>query len=329
MKRALPPTVILMVATALSQPAGAYLRIGDQVGEPRMVWKRLPVTYFVTDRGVPGVSPLQLQSAIDRSFRVWNDLPTASTPFRFGGFTSAAPGYEDGLTTLGFLDRPEFAGVLGATAHVIDVQTGEIIESDILFNAAYPWSVADGGETGKFDVESVAVHEIGHLLGLGHSGLGEVEARTGSIKAVAAEAVMFPLAFDPGTIDGRRLKADDVAGISGLYPEAAFRSQTGSVRGRVRLAGHGALRAHIVAFNPQTRRLIAGFALGPEGDFTIEGLDPGLHILRVEPIDDGTVASFFDPSEVDVGFKTKYSERLVVVPRGGSATAPDITVEAK
>ena len=69
--------------------------------------------------------------------------------------------------------------MLGATTFNVDDVTGAIIESDIFLNSTFYWSVAANGESGRFDVESVATHEIGHLLGLGHSALGETELRSG------------------------------------------------------------------------------------------------------------------------------------------------------
>lgn len=141
---------------------------------------------------------------------------------------------------------------------------------------------------------------------------------------------MFPIAFDPGTIDGRRLKADDIAGVSDLYPDGGFRTATGTIRGRVRQAERGVFGAHVVALNPKTEKLIAGFSINAEGDFTIAGLDPGLHVLRVEPIDDGDVESFFsEPLFVDLDFKTAYFQRLMMAPSGGITTRFDIQVEPK
>jgi hypothetical protein len=315
----------------LSQPAETYLKLDEQVGGRRIdiKWKKVPVRYFVSDRGVPGLTSSQLQAAVNRAFRAWEDVATASITFQFVGFTAARPGDEDGLTTLGFLDRPDLQGVLGATVFVLDEQTGEILESDVFFNSQSPWSVAANGEAGKFDLESVAVHEIGHVLGLGHSGLGNVEVRNRAERVTSAEAVMFPIAFDPGTIEGRRLKADDVAGVSELYPDANSRERSGAIHGRVRQGDRGVLGAHVVAFNPQTGFLIAGFSLNNQGEFDIGGLQPGLHILRVEPIDDGDLDSFFHDGEmVDVSFKTAYFG-AIIVPPGSGTPAVDIQVQPK
>ena len=113
--------------------------------------------------------------------------------------------------------------MLASTSFLVDRVTGALLESDIFFNSAFPWSVAPAGATGRFDLESIALHEIGHLSGLGHSALGETELRDGGGRRVlAAEAVMFPIAFTAGSIAARTLKADDIAGISDLYPEADF-----------------------------------------------------------------------------------------------------------
>ena len=86
------------------------------------------------------------------------------------------------------------------------MRTARIIEADILFNTRMPWSVADSGRGGRFDVESIALHEIGHLFGLGHSALGETELLpSGRRRLMAAETVMFPLAFGVGSVLGRTL----------------------------------------------------------------------------------------------------------------------------
>ncbi len=80
--------------------------------------------------------------------------------------------------------------------------------------------------------------------GLGHSALGETELRDGGRRVLAAEAVMFPVAFSAGSITGRTLRADDIAGISDIYPPNIYKRERGSISGRVtkRVTG-GARRA--------------------------------------------------------------------------------------
>jgi hypothetical protein len=59
----------------------------------------------------------------------------------------------------------------------------------------------DGG-SGGFDIETVALHEIGHLLGLLHTDV--------------SGSVMFPFVSAHTTLC--RLQSDDLAGIRALYP---------------------------------------------------------------------------------------------------------------
>ena len=159
-----------------------------------------------------------------RAFATWQAVPTASISFQFAGFTGAEPFDDDGISVLGFQNEPEMDRVLGATAFLIDVVTGEIVESDIFFNSSFLWSTATAGDPLRFDLESVAVHEIGHLLGLGHSALGETEViPEGDRRVLASAAVMFPISFGRGVTKDRELQPDDIAGVSDLYPDGDFR----------------------------------------------------------------------------------------------------------
>lgn len=334
MKRPLALALVAVMVAAPARPALAYLKFGIVVdGKPvALKWKRTPVHYSVTEAGVPGVSASDFAAAVQRAFATWQAVPTASIAYQFDGFTDAEPLDDDGRSTVGFLDRPELERVLASTDFLIDTTTGEILESDIFLNAAFPWSTAPGGEAGTFDVQTIATHEIGHLSGLGHSALGETELRPeGGRRVIAAEAVMFPIAFPPGNIADRTLRADDIAGISDLYPDDGFNQRTGSISGRVTKNGAGVFGAHIVAFDPATGALVTNFSLDAQGRFSIAGLSPGPHVLRVEPVDDADLDSFFDPNgpTPDIDFRVTFSGRLVVVPRGGDSGAVEIAVAGK
>lgn len=326
----LAAAAMLFVQTA---PAFAYLKFGVPVGSLQiaLTWARTPVRYFVNDGSGAGLSPTDLQSALGRAFSTWQAVPTASITYQFVGFTSALPLQEDGQSTIGFASRPDLNRVLASTSILVDDLTGEIVETDVFFNTAQPWSVAAGGEPGKFDLESVALHEIGHVNGLGHSAIGETEMRPeGGRRVVAAEAVMFPIAYGAGNILGRTLRADDIAGVSDLYPDEGFDDTTGSVSGRVTRNGRGVFGAHVVAFDPSTGTLAASFSLDDQGRFSIAGLSPGPHIIRVEPLDDAEVDSFFSSaSTVDLDFRVMFLDRLVVVPRGGDSGTIELKVVGK
>jgi hypothetical protein len=330
MRRAV--TLLVILAFLTPQPAHAYLHLTFSVGSTQtpLKWDTSRVRWFATDRGEPGVSPSQFQTAVAAAFATWEAVPTASIAFQFVGVTSALPFDDDGISTLGFDAAPDLDRVLGATSFVVDVTTGEIVESDVFFNSIFTWSTAAAGEAGRFDLQSVATHEIGHFVGLGHSALGETEIRPdGGRRVLAGGAVMFPISLGRGITSDRTLQPDDIAGVSDLYPDGGFNDDTGAVTGRVLRSGRAVTGAHVVAFNPRTGALVGGFSLGEGGAFQIAGLAPGAHVIRVEPLDDADVDSFFSPAGIDVDFQVTLSPRLVVAPEGGASDRVEITVRPK
>lgn len=319
----------LLMANAV--PAQAYLKFGFVVG-PRTVdvkWASSPIRYFINERDIPGVSAAAMRAATARAAATWTAVPGTTLRFEDQGFTVAIPGGLDGRNTLGFLDRPDLDRVLGATSLLIDSSTGELLEADIFFNTRFLWSVAPEGEAGRVDVESVVLHELGHLVGLGHSAIGETErSPVGGRRVLGSGAVMFPIAFTPGSTADRVLQADDEAAVQDLYAADPAQRTTGSITGRVTKNGRGVFGAHVVAFHPQSRRLVGGFSLNANGEFVVAGLEPGPHLLRVEPLDDADVESFLS-GDVDVDFKVTYAPRMVVAPSGGSSGAIEIQVTPK
>lgn len=330
-RRAIAWLVVAAGLFSFAPAADAYLKLGTRIGTrvADLRFNRFPVRYFITNRDIPGVTAPQLQQSVERAFASWAAVPNTGLSSQFAGFTATNPVSGDNANVIGFTSRPDLDRVLGSTSFTVDTVTGEILESDIFLNSTFSWSVAAAGETARQDVESIALHEIGHLHGLGHSMLGETELIGGGRRVLGAEAIMFPIAFTAGSVN-RTLRADDIAGISDIYGDQTFRSATGSISGRVTKNGSPVKGAHVAAFNPATGKLVASFTLTDDGAFVIAGLEPGPQLLRAEPLDDAEVASFLDTSfNVDVDFKVAFYDRLVTVPRGGTARNVELKVVPK
>ena len=98
-------------------------------------------------------------------------------------------------TTTGFYDSDQ-AGSCGGLGVV------RITDSDVAFNLRYNYTTAGepDGCSGEIFLESVVTHEIGHVIGLGHSGNGA--------------ALMAPTV---SSCDNKMLNSDDNAGRDELY----------------------------------------------------------------------------------------------------------------
>jgi hypothetical protein len=139
----------------------------------------------------------------------WSTVHSSAFGFAFGGTTRRCPslffecgsgGAPDGFNDVGWLpiDSEE---ILGAAFFLLDPSGGEFREVDVVLNTGTgPW-FTDGRST---DVQTVMLHELGHVAGLDHD-------------LFDPAAVMFPSIV----MTRRALAESDVDGIAYLYPKAA------------------------------------------------------------------------------------------------------------
>ncbi|TQD93655.1 hypothetical protein C1H46_020758 [Malus baccata] len=141
-------------------------------------------------RQVPGTE--NVRSICAQAFQRWTQVTTFT--FEEVPSTSAAD------ITIGFHrgnhgDRSPFDGFKGTYAHANPPGGG-----NFHFDADETWSANPGPN--EIDLESVSVHEIGHLLGLNHN-------------PDLPDAIMYPY-FEYGMVK-RDLNRDDIDGIRALY----------------------------------------------------------------------------------------------------------------
>ncbi|MCK6529024.1 matrixin family metalloprotease [Myxococcota bacterium] len=195
---------VLLGAWMGSSTADAY-NLAHVQGAPDvpLAWEEGAVLPWVVEHhGAPGVSFPVARAAVAASFEAWDAVETAALLFEEVSEYTEPGEVVDGINTLWWevSDWAEDPEVIAVTA-VSHYEDGTIVDADIAFNGAhFQWAV---GEPGAIDLQSVATHEIGHLLGLDHS---DAPGAT-----MAAEYV-------PGETAPRSLTDDDRAGASALYP---------------------------------------------------------------------------------------------------------------
>jgi hypothetical protein len=165
---------------------------------------RFPIPFVINQNVSDDVSADAGIQAVRNAFQGWQDVPTSSITFRYGGTTPQTNVAQDSANLVVWSETT-FSGdptTLALTTTTYYSATGEIIDGDINLNGVdYTWGA--NGEPDRFDIWDIVAHESGHFCGLDHS--------------PNTDATMFATASRGETIK-RTLSDDDKAGITFLYP---------------------------------------------------------------------------------------------------------------
>jgi hypothetical protein len=233
------------------------------------------VSYFISDQTpsplMPGDSFQAIVSQIRAAADVWNQVPTSVLRVAFGGISTigatqqSTPGidvvFDDnmppGLLAQTRITVPADLSFV-ANAPFVPIQRSRVqLRHDLTANSQF---------SGADAFFMTVAHEFGHALGLQHT-------LTSGVMSTAVTRA---------TTKAAPLAADDVAGVSLLYPASGFLSATGSISGTVTLGGTGINLASVVAIS--TNGVAISSLTNPDGTYRIRGIPPGQYYVYTHPL---------------------------------------------
>ncbi len=260
---------------------------------------RVPISYNFPASGPLSNGTNDWETNAEGAMSAWSAVSSAFR-FEIAGDSGAGINNRDGVNNMifaGTVDGNPFEDEVLALTFTRTNRNGESIESDVVFNSGVRWNAYNGpirvdrDAVAIFDFRRVALHELGHVLGLGHP-----DGTCGQF----VESIM-----NARTTDTDELANDDRNGLSFLYaagnqaPSAdAGDDQSGIDSDLFLLDGSGSRDADGV---------VTEFEWEVDGEFVGAGpmiqveLNFGTHVASLTVFDDDG-ASDTDTIIIEVGF---------------------------
>jgi hypothetical protein len=194
-------TILSLVITAIIVAASADPAMAYVLLSPRRRWPSTPVTVRVYNVGnstiTDGSGGVNATVSAIRAWGIISSSTTSSAAVRGSAPATIMLNTNGGICT---------GGCLAATLTGYYVsQTGDdrIYDADVYTNQAYQYySSGETGCSGEYDINSIMTHEVGHVIGIGHSNV--------------SGATMYPSISACNTAP-RSLASDDIAARDNLY----------------------------------------------------------------------------------------------------------------
>ena len=161
-------------------------------------WPEMPLDYVWVNDAAPSLQ--NLDATVDQAFETWTWVEDADIEVL--GHDRSASGevaLDEDHVVFFETDWPIGNEALAVATTWAD-EEGRVVSFDIRINASIPWSTS--GHDERFDLQAAMTHEVGHVLGLEHSSVGD--------------ATMFA-AHDVGESWRQDLHQDDQEAVQYLY----------------------------------------------------------------------------------------------------------------
>jgi hypothetical protein len=188
--------ICTIIVVASAEPAMAYVLLS-----PRRRWATTPISVRTYTGGNSTITDSDGGvTAVVNAIRVWGIISSSTTT------AVAVRGSAPATIMLNTNGGVCTGGCLAATlTGYYTTLSGDdrINDADIYTNTAQPlYSSREAGCSGEYDVDGIMAHEVGHVIGIGHSNV--------------AGATMYPTVSACNT-GNRSLAADDFAARDDLY----------------------------------------------------------------------------------------------------------------
>jgi hypothetical protein len=250
------------------------------------------------DENGTGVTPMMV---LTNAFRTWagasyRGVGVTNISFAFGSASASFPQAPalDCRNVIGFADpnaSSDFPSGVIAFASITTVPSGYvpgsncpsyttacpigscIVDVDIMFNPSEVFATSQTGYD-QYDLQSVATHEIGHMIGLDHSNI--------------AHAIMYPYGDTTAIGINTILSIDDIIGIRHLYPNPAS-PENDEISGTVTLDNNPLFAADVLAIDASTGNVVTETLTDPSGNYRLRVFD-GTYYVYVQGLAPSTNA---------------------------------------